>query len=92
MSCISELGRPYTNILQQYGQSPLLQEIQLRIKDRWSRTKPNPLLLYAANQVTERLSNPTDDPDLLNSFIKLQKSDPGRVSDDEIAGALYINL
>lgn len=79
-------------IVSQFGQSPLLQDIQTKIKNRWAKSKPNPLLLYAISQVHQRLENPTKDPDMLNNFIKLREADPDKLSLDEISGAVYINL
>lgn len=80
------------NFCAQYGQSPLLQDIQLRIKARWTKTRPNPLLLYAIAQVHERLEKSTKNEDMLNKFIELREADKNKVSLDEIAGAVYINL
>lgn len=64
----------------------------MRIKARWTRTRPNPLLLHAVSEVAKRLEKPAATTDLLSKFLALRVADPSKFSVDEIAGALYINL
>ncbi|KAF1978048.1 cytochrome P450 [Bimuria novae-zelandiae CBS 107.79] len=68
-----------------FGQSPMLQKIQMRIKARWTKTKPNPLLLYTIAKVHDRIAKPTKSPDMLNIFLNLRAMDPDRITLEEIA-------
>ncbi|PVH91595.1 cytochrome P450 oxidoreductase [Periconia macrospinosa] len=69
-------------------------DLQIRIKSRWTKTRPNPLLLQSVAEVHKRLENQdaSDKQDMLSKLIKLREENPAKISLDEMAGSLYINL
>ncbi|KAF1973121.1 benzoate 4-monooxygenase cytochrome P450 [Bimuria novae-zelandiae CBS 107.79] len=75
-----------------FGQSPLLQSLSMKIKSRRAKTKPNPILQLSVAQAESRIRDGTYKQDMLNSLIEIHKSDPEKLSVDDVAGAIYINL
>ncbi|RYC62500.1 hypothetical protein CHU98_g3725 [Xylaria longipes] len=75
-------------ILIKTGLAPILQFVRWAMETAKRPGKINPVMKYASTIVRGRLEKPTTTPDMLNNFIKLQKSQPDSLTTREIIGAL----
>ncbi|PHH64517.1 hypothetical protein CDD81_4296 [Ophiocordyceps australis] len=74
------------------GQAPILLTVRRFMDTYWNANKLNPVLEYTTTVIRQRLEKPTQDPDMLNNFLELQRAQPDKLSIRDITGSIYINF